>query len=222
MDSGRKNARFAGIFLITAAVAGILSVVFSKPLLDDPDYLIKIIENKNRVMAGSLLEFIMAAACVCIPIWLYPVLKRYNQALALGAVVFRLIEAVLFIVASIGLLSLLPLGQEYSQVGASAAAHLQTVGSLLLAARFWAGQVFAAIAFVLGASMYYVIFYQTKLIPRWLSVWGLIAVALHLAAVFLTLFAVINPFSAIQVTFALPILFQELVLALWLIIKGLK
>lgn len=68
--------------------------------------------------------------------------------------------------------------------------------------------------------MYYSLFYRSRRIPRWLSAWGLIAIILHLTAVFLTMFALIKPFSTIQAVFALPTLLQEMTLAVWLIVKG--
>ncbi|HWR72746.1 MAG TPA: DUF4386 domain-containing protein [Nitrospirota bacterium] len=220
MSSYQKNARITGALFITAAVAGIMSVVLSKPVLDDPEYLLKIAENGSRVITGALLEAIMAFACAGIAIWLYPVLRKHNEAIALGSVGFRIIEAVFFVVAAICLLSLLTVGREYVKAGAPDAPHYQDVGALLLAVRYWASQVFAALAFVLGALLYYSIFYQSRIIPRWLSGWGIIAITLHLAAVLLTLFALITPFSKIQVMLALPVFLQEMVLAVWLIVKG--
>lgn len=68
--------------------------------------------------------------------------------------------------------------------------------------------------------MYYYIFYQSRLIPRWLSGWGLLAITLHLAEVILTIFALVKPLSTIQVVMNLPIFFQEMTLAVWLIVKG--
>lgn len=220
MNSHRTTARPVGVLFITAAIAGILSVAISKPILDNPDYLAIIAENAARIMLAAFFELIMALACAGIAISLYPVLKKYNAVLALGAVCFRIIEAVFFTASALGLLSLLALSRDFVQAAAPDVAHFQAAGALLIAGRYWASQVFAAIAFCLGALMYYSILYQSRLIPRWLSGWGLVAIVLHLAAVVLTMFALITPFSAIQVTLALPILAQELVLAIWLIVKG--
>lgn len=92
--------------------------------------------------------------------------------------------------------------------------------NILLSVRDWAIQVFAAIAFSLGALMYYCIFYQSKLIPRWLSSWGFLGAALWLATALLSMFGQIGPFSTAKVLLAIPIAMNEMVLALWLIIKG--
>jgi hypothetical protein len=82
------------------------------------------------------------------------------------------------------------------------------------------GNVGALLAFCLGALMYYYIFYQTKLIPRWLSGWGLVGAALCMVAGLLVMFRVIGPMSTSQVVLAIPIAVQEMVLAVWLIVKG--
>ena len=217
--TNRKTAIIVGVSFILG-FAGVFMAVFVEPILDDPNLLIKVTENKNLVLMGALSMLIMAFACAGISIWLYPVLGKHNEALALGAVGFRIIENVFQIVATLGLLSLLTLGQEAVKADALAAPAFQTAGALLLAVRFWASQV-AGIAFGLGALMYYYVFYQSKLIPRWLSGWGLIAITLHLVAIFFAMFGQIDAFSGSPILLlSAPIFFQEIVLAVWLIVKG--
>ena len=219
MKTNRKTAVIVGVSFILG-FAGVFMAVFVKPILDDPNLLIKVTENKNLVLMGALSMLIMAFACAGISIWLYPVLSKHNKFLALGAVGFRIIENIFQIVATLGLLSLLTLGQEAVKTDALAAPAFQTAGVLLLAMRFWASQV-AGIAFGLGALMYYYVFYQSKLIPRWLSGWGLIAITLHLVAIFFAMFGQIDAFSGSPILFlSAPIFFQEIVLAVWLIVKG--
>ena len=219
MDSYRNNAKMVGALFITATVAGILSVAVIGAILDAEDYLIKISANENRIIIGALLELIMALACAGIAIWMYPALKKHNEALALGSVGFRIIEGVLYSVAVVGLLSLLTLSQEFVKAEDPIASSFQASGTLLLAARDWAG-VSGSLAFILGALMYYYVFYRSKLIPRWLSVWGLIGVPLWIAADLLLIFGVINPFSTSMILLNLPIGVNEMALAVWLIVKG--
>jgi hypothetical protein len=172
-------------------------------------------------MLGALFSFIAAATSASIAISLYPILKRYNESLALGAVGFRIIEGVFYIVGAICLLSLFALGQQFVSAGGQDASYFQTLGDLLLTTRDSAGFVFGVFAFCLGALMYYFVFYRSNLIPRWLSVWGIIAIVLLLSAVLSTVFDG-EPFSISGnlVLLAAPIAVQEIVLAVWLIIKG--
>jgi hypothetical protein len=218
MNSYKKNARIVGILFIAAIVAPLVSFPFTR-YIDDSDYLTAVSENSSMVLVGAIFELIMAFAVVSIAIWLYPVLKKYNESLALGAVGFRLIEGILDIVAVIGLLSLITLSQEYVAAGAPGNSYFSTLGILTLDARHWAG-VMAPIAFILGALMYYYIFFKSRLVPRWLSVWGFIGVPLWLAGELLILFSLTDSFSTTIVLLDLPIALNELTLAVWLIAKG--
>ena len=88
-----------------------------------------------------------------------------------------------------------------------------------MAARDSLGQV-AVLAFGLGALMYYWVFYRSRLVPRWLSAWGLVAIALVMVSGVLVMLRLAEPMSTTQVVLALPIAVQEMVLAVWLIAKG--
>jgi hypothetical protein len=221
MNTNRKTAIIVGVLFIIGTVAGVLSVIFTGPILGASNFLINVSANENQVRIGALLVLIMALACAGIAIWLYPVLKKHNEALALGSVGFRIIENVLAIVSAVCLLSLLPLCQEYVKAGAPPASYFQTLGTLLLGAQKMISNI-SLIPFCLGALMYYYVFYQSKLIPRWLSGWGLLAIIMNLASALLVLFALIGPFSTAQVVLSLPIFLQEMVFAVWLIVKGLN
>jgi len=220
MNSYRNNAIMAGVLFIIATVVGVLgNVRFLIPLLDAPDYLIQISANENQVIIGVLLMLIAAFASASIAICLYPILKKHHEALALGSVGFRVMEGMLYIVGVVCTLSLLTLSQEYVTAGASNASLYQISGTLLLAVKTWAGML-SVIAFTTGAMMYYYIFYQSKLVPRWLSGWGFLAAALSLASALLAISGLLIPLSPVFIVFNLLILVQEMVLAVWLIVKG--
>jgi hypothetical protein len=162
----------------------------------------------------------MALACAGIAIGLYPILKKHNESLALGAVGFRIIENVFQIVAALGLLLLVTLSQESVKADVLAASTFQTAGALLLGVRFWAALVLSQFGFVLGALMYYYVFYRSNLIPRWLSGWGIVAILLQLTGTLITMFTQIDPFSTSTSLLSIPIGLNELTLAGWLIVKG--
>lgn len=219
MNTYKETARIVGV-LFLLGFAGIVTTVLVKPILDDPNYLIKVAENKTRVMVGVLFQSLMSFAVAGIAIWMYPVLRKHNEALALWSIGFRIIEVMLQFIATLGLLLILTLSQEYVRTGTPDASYFQTLGALFLAGNDWAFSVLSQIAFILGALIYYYIFYQSRLIPRWLSGWGVIAAISHLAGVFLIMFDQVVPFSTIQIVLALPIATQEIALAVWLIVKG--
>ena len=108
MNTDRKNAIVAGVLFIIGTVAGLLEA-FTKPVLDAANFLTDVSVKQNQVRIEVFLALIAAFACAGIAIWLYPVLKKHNEALALGSVGFRITESILSIVAAICLVSLLPL-----------------------------------------------------------------------------------------------------------------
>jgi hypothetical protein len=164
--------------------------------------------------------FIGGAAATGIAISLYPVLRKYNGSLALGSLVFRTFEGVLRFVAVCGLLLLITLSNQFVTAGAPDSSYFQTLGDLLVAGYRWVANVGALLAFSIGCLLYYIIFYRTKLVPRWLSGWGIVAAIFTMISCVLTIFSVIAPFSTGQIVLNLPILPQEMVLAVWLIVKG--
>jgi len=209
-----KTARIVGVLFIIGTVAGILSVVVTGSILADPEYLMKVSANGTQIIIGALLVLTMAFALAMVPVMLFPIFKKYNEALALGAVVFRgALEAVIYIAVVICWLLLIILSQEYVKAGAPDASYFQTLGTLLLEAANWFGYIIS-IVFSIGALMIYYLFYQTKLIPRWLSLWGLIGAVIYLAQPILAMFG-----SELDILFA-PLALQEMVLAVWLIVKG--
>jgi hypothetical protein len=216
----RSNAVVAGVLFIVATVADVISrVAFVTPILSAPDYLTKISANENQVLLGALFLFIGAAAAPGIALALYPALRKHNEGLALGSVGFRLIEGALYVGIVLCLLLLVTLSQESANAGAPASSAYEVPGALLMAARDSLGQV-SVLTFGLGALMYYWVFYQSRLIPRWLSAWGLVAITLVMVSGLLVMFRLAEPMSTTQLVLALPIGLQEMVLAVWLIAKG--
>ena len=216
MNSTRKIAVITGVVFIIATITALLAAAV-EPVLSGPDYLMKVSANVNQVARGALFYLIAAFTSVGIAILMYPIMKGSNASLALGSVVFRTIEAVMYMVAVVSLLSVLSLGQNFTTAGNTDRAALQAIGDSLLSVREHA-TLAGVFAFSLGAFMYYYLFYQSRLIPRWLSGWGLVAIILMMTACVLALFS--NSPVTGYTLLILPIAVQEMVLAVWLIVKG--
>lgn len=213
-SSHRNTAIIVGVFFIIATVASISTFLFIG-FLSDPDYLVKVSSNENQVLGGMFLELIWALAVLGIPVFLYPILRKHNEALALGFYSLRFIEALLTIIYSLSLLVLLTLSQEFTKAGAPETPYYQTTGVLLLAARDWAFIIGPGLAFTLSALILNYQLFQTRLIPRWLSGWGFLGAALMFIPFLIQFFGI----ESLDLLF-LPIAVQEMVFALWLIVKG--
>ena len=219
MINFRKLAISAGILFIIYTSLDVLSFLFLGPV-NSTNYLVSVSENASLVGAGAFLLLIGGACASGIAISLYPVLKKFNPVLALGAVGFRISEGVLRFVSVCVLLSIITLSQLYVKAGAPESSYFQTLGELLLAARGWVSHVGALLAFSIGCTLYYIIFYQTKLVPRWISVWGLAFGISGMISCALVSIGLIAPMGTEQVLMIIPMLPQEIVLAVWLIVKG--
>lgn len=170
---------------------------------------------------GILVDFICAPAMILIPIILFPVFKMFNERIALGYVVFRLLEGILFIFIAIKSLSLISLSKDYLNSGALDVPYFKVLGNSIHASIEW-GTLLYIIVYAVGAIMFYYLLFNFELIPRWLSIWGLFAVVLLATGALLYMFGMFGtmPLMKAMAFFAPPIGLQELVMSLWLIVKG--
>ena len=209
MNSNRRTAMIVGILYIIGTVTGVLSVVFTKSILDAPDYLVKTAASPNQIIIGALFVLTMGVALAIVPVVIFPVLKKHNEVLALGYVFRGALEMVGYMATTTCFLLIVALSQAAMQVGAVDVANFQVLGDLVQRANEVSVTI-GGIIFPLGALMLYTAFYQSKLIPRWISVWGIL----------LDMFGLVGQMSTIQTVLALPIALQEMVMAVWLIVKG--
>ena len=217
MNSYRKTAIIVGVLFIIATAASFSSSVFLGAL-DASNYLTSISANENQVLIGMVLELIAAVSAFGTAVMLFPVLKKTIESLALGYVALRLIENIFYIVGALSIPIMLTLGQGYV-AAASNASYYQLLGTLLLALHDWSIWMGTLIFFGLGSLTLNYLLYQSKLVPRFLSVWGLIGAALAFLFGLLSLF-ILTPGFNIFTILAIPIAVQEMVFAVWLIVKG--
>ncbi len=220
MITDRSASIIVGVLFIIGTVAGSLSIVFTGPILDAPDYLAKVATSENQIVIGALLVLIMGLALALVPIVMLPIARKHNEVLAAGYLVFRgALETALYIIFVIGLLLLIPLSKEYLAAGAPDDSFYHTVGTILRSGDFQFAPMLK-IVFSIGALMFYCLLYQSMLIPRWLSGWGFIGAALHLISGLLFLFGSLTEFPWLGIFWDLPIAVQEMTMAVWLIVKG--
>lgn len=219
MNANNRTARVVGTLFLAVNITFLAgAVALLGPLLGAPDYLTLVSANRTQVISGVLLELTNGLAYLGIALLMFPILKQQNVSIALGYVGFRFVEFVMQIAGDFRALSLLSLSEEFVKAGEPQSSSFQTLGTLLLAERTWAFQM-VYLTFALGALMFYYLLLRSKLIPRFISVWGLIAAALVFANTILDMFGLhLDP--AIGIITGLPMLLNELFLGVWLIAKG--
>ena len=225
MKTYRMNAVIAGVLYFLGTVFGILSAVIGgevlsslnvgKPLVG-VDMLGLVATNSSRITGGAFLILMMGISLVAMTIFLYPIFRKDSEELALGMVLFRgALEGTFYFLTTLGFLNLVALGNEYIASGADSAA-LQSMGNVLYQFQARLAPV-GPIFFLIGAACLYLSFYRTRLIPRWLSIWGLIAVVFYMASSLLKFFHMDTGIGFYLEMVMGP---QEMVMAVWLIVKG--
>lgn len=218
MNSLHKNATITGVLFIMATLLGIIAASIFNPLLNSSDFLNSINDYRFQAILGALLIFGMAMCCAGVGISLYPVLRRFSERAAIGSAGFRIIESMIQVVSALVIICLIALSKEYVLADNIHKLNLQSTGGVLRSGNDWLNNSAMLLSWGIAAIIYYSAFYKYKLVPRWLSIWGLIGISLTIISSIIMLFD--SGYSTIQTVANMPIALQEMVLAVWLIVKG--
>jgi hypothetical protein len=221
--SNRKTAVMVGILFIIGTVSGILSGAVTAPIRAGSTYPLNVSASETQWISGTLFIMLMGLSLAMMPVLLYPIFKKHNEVLAFGAVLFRgAIEAISYAIMVISMLLMLTVSERYGTTGGGDASNLQALGTILTAGKDWT-EMWGAIIFSIGGLMIYALFFQTRLVPRWLSGWGIIGGVLYMVANVVSMFGPLHIAPSIESGIGLlmvPTAIQEMVFAGWLIVKG--
>jgi hypothetical protein len=218
MDAERTTARTVGALFVAATVASILGSVSLGSALDGPDYLLGLSGHEGRVILAVLLFLIAATSAFATAFLLFPILRRHAEGLAACYVGLRAFENVFYVAGLVGLLVMLTVSQN-DAVGATAA-DLPLLGAALLALHEWSVTIGTLVFFALGSLTLNYVLYTSRLVPRWLSVWGLGGSVLVLLYGLVGIFGWSTALGSPYMLLAMPIAVQEMVFAGWLIARG--
>ncbi|HTY92203.1 MAG TPA: DUF4386 domain-containing protein [Methanocella sp.] len=231
MDTDMKygnTPRFLGaaflIVIVTSLIAGIPlnSIVGnSSGASIDPgsisDMLARVFNNPTLMHVSVLGGLLNSAGIVILATLLYVVLNGQNKTLALAALGLWLAEAIFFAIMQIGLLALIPLSHDFVNATAPVPAFYQTLGDFFYNGIYSQGITIHMWFYCVGGLLWYYLFYRSKYVPRIISLFGLLAVTLGLAGIVFQLFGYSVPMFAF-----LPIGLFELIIGVWLLLKGIK
>lgn len=220
-DWTRKYALAGGIsYLITFASSIPAAFYFLTPILTDPNYIISAGAD-SRVAMGCLLDVVNALACIGTAVAVFPVVRRQNEALALGFVTSRMFEAAVIMTGVISLLAVVTLRQDLGGAAVVDQASLLTTGNALVAVRDWTFQFGPNLCAGINALLFGTLLYRSRLVPRIIPAMGLIGAPLLLAVTMATVLGLIEA-GSVWFAAAVPIMIWELSVGIYMVVKGFK
>jgi hypothetical protein len=214
MKTYRTNALMAGVLYIVGTLSGILSVV-SVGGFPDEAFLVRAASNPTRTTLAAFFLLVMGLSLAAMPVYLFPIFRKDSEPLALGMLIFRgPLEGIMYVMSALSWLGLGALGQKIAEAGADAKA-LEAVGKVALRVTEQSGNI-QTIVFIVGAVCLYTSLYRTRLIPRWIAIWGLLGAVPYVTYAFLRFS---GPDPGLGFLYV-PLAVQEMVMALWFVIRG--
>jgi len=205
----------AGVLFLISTSSYMVASELIAAVFQLPDYLEQAFPNKNSLTLAALLEFINSAAVVGIGVVIYPIIRQYDERVALGYVAFRIIEAVMLLVGAVAILSIVTLSENLIQNPLTNTEHFHTFAKVLRHERYFDFQM-GMIALSLCGLMLCLTFYQYRLVPRLLASLGVVGYIALLLKIMFDFFDI----SLGGMLLYIPGALFEFLLPLWLIVKG--
>lgn len=218
----KSNAKITGWLFIVAAVSSIIGLKLYDPILSDNNFIVSANNHYNQIIFGAINELILVVSATGTGIMLYPLLKRYNESMAIGYLSFRMLEAVFIMIGLLSILTVLSISESYVDGAITDKANAQNLGLSFISLHKWTFMLGPNFILSINTFIYSFVFYKTKVIPPNLARLGLLASFLIMTAAILELFGVIQQISTWGILLALPIALYEMTLAIYLITKGTK
>lgn len=216
MTQDRRNSIVLGIFYIAAAVTSVMAVILYTPILSEQWYTTVADGMETRVLAGVLNDVLLIMAVIGTAVMMFPYVRLWNEHIALGYLLFRVMEAVFIAIGLVGILALLKVSGIVPESGENALA----LGSALQAFHGWTFMLGPNLMLGLNTFLYSYLLFRTGLVPKGIALLGMVTAVMVFIAGLLELFGILEPLSTVKGLIALPIGVYEMTLAVWLIVKG--
>lgn len=214
------RSRAIGWFFIAATISAIIGLKLYDPVLTANDFVVAASNHYTQIVFGAVNELVLVVTAMGTGIMLYPVLKRYDEDMATGYLCFRILEVVFIMIGIVSVLGALSVSQLYINgvIANKNAAQIMMLG--FIGVHKWVFILGPNFILALNTFIYSYVFYQAEIIPKNLSGMGLLASCMIMVAAILEMFGVIEQMSLCGIVLALPIALYELILAVWLLMKG--
>jgi len=216
-SSQRKSAIATGVLYLITHVTSVGAVILYNPILTDANYIIGS-GSDTQVLIGILFDVILALAVVGTSVALFPIVKRWNEGIALGYVGLRTLEAGIIAVGVVPLLVIVTLRQHPTAVADTTT--LVALGNALVAFYNWTFLLGPGLVCGTNTILMAYLMYKSRLVPRFIPVLGLVGGPLILAINAAKLFGIYEQFPSWAAIAVIPIFAWEVTLAIRLITKG--
>jgi hypothetical protein len=217
MKSNKKAGRLVGLLFLLIFATGIIVYQFLQgPVLFSDDFLTTTSVNSNEIIISTLLLFLSGITSVFIAIILLPIFKKHSITLAFLYLAFSIVSFIAISIDNVSVLSMLELSVEYTKNETGNSDILNALGNIFYKKHWWTHYLSLLISCFPVFILYYTL-YISKLIPKVISIVGIIAVILMFVEILFSIFG-----NSISMNMLLPIGLIQLILPLWLIFKGLN
>jgi hypothetical protein len=217
----RKIALLGGVFYLITFAASFPALFLLGPVLDDPRYVLGAGAD-GRVTLGALLDIVNALACVGTAVSLFPLVRRQDEATALGFVTSRVLEAATIMIGVVALLAVVTLRRDLHTAAGPEADALVDTGRALVAVRNWTFLLGPSLMASLNALLLGSLLYRSRLVPRFIPAMGLIGAPLLLAATVAVLFGAFAQVSPVSAIATLPVAAWELCVGVYMTFWGFR
>ncbi len=222
MNPGRKSAVVTGVFFVVAAAAAIVGLAFYQGLLRDPNYVLSSSANDTPVLLGAFFEVLVVVSVIGTAVTLFPIVKRWNEGMAIGYVAGRTVEGVVIAVGIISLLTVVTLRQQFAGEASASAGSLVALQRALVAVHDWTFLFGPNLALGVNTSLLAYLMFRSGLVPRLIAIIGLVGGPLIFASGTAEMFGLYGQVSTLGAISALPVFAWEMSLAVWMIVKGFR
>jgi hypothetical protein len=214
MNSYRTTARIVGVIYLAGFVVGIVGNILIQSILGAPNHLSTVSAHSMMLAIGAVLWLMAAAGDAAHGVLMFPILKLHNEHIAFGYLAARIVDSIFIAVMVLFILLQIPLGSEYLKAAAAEAHHLQALSTVSVQASQYAYDIAMSTLGIAGLMLCYA-FYRTKLIPRWIAVWGLVGYAIIFCGMVSEIMG-----SGLGLVSSIPGGLWEVFVGVWLIVKG--
>lgn len=215
------NAQIIGWLFIIATISSIIGLKLYDPILADDNFMVSANKHYAQIVFGAINELILVVAATGTGIMLYPYLRRYSESLGIGYLSFRMLEVVFIMIGIVSVLTALSISEHYAK-GIIPESNAQYQMLTLIAMHKWTFMLGPNFMLAVNTFIYSLVFFKTRMVPIHFSRLGLLASFMIMLAAILEMFGLIEQLSFWGILLALPIALYEMMLAVWLLVKGDK